>query len=68
VLASLGNPYLLQQVPGFAGAYLIAWSDFEATEHAVAQALAGGAAISGTLPITLSDKYPRGFGIALQKR
>lgn len=65
VLASLGNPYLLQQVPDFTGAYINAWSDVGSTERAVAGALAGGAAVSGTLPISIGDKYARGFGIAL---
>ncbi len=65
VLASLGNPYLLQQVPDFAGTYLNAWSDIGSTERAVAAALAGGAAISGTLPISIGDQYVRGFGIPL---
>ena len=65
VLASLGNPYLLQQVPGFAGAYLNAWSDIGSTERAVAGALAGRAAIGGTLPISIGSQFPRGFGIQL---
>jgi beta-glucosidase-like glycosyl hydrolase/CubicO group peptidase (beta-lactamase class C family) len=63
VLASLGSPYLLAQLPGFGGAYLIAWSDAAATERAVAQALSGGAAITGRLPITLSEAHPVGFGV-----
>ncbi len=65
VLASLGNPYLLQQVPDFAGAYLNAWSDIGSTERAVAGALAGGAAVSGTLPISIGNRFARGFGIPL---
>ena len=65
VLASLGNPYLLQQVPDFTGTYINAWNDVGSTERAVAGALAGGAAISGTLPISIGAEYLRGFGIAL---
>lgn len=65
VLASLGSPYLLHQIPGYAGTYLIAWSDFVATELAVARAIAGHAPIAGLLPITLSPEYPRGFGITV---
>ncbi len=68
ILASLGSPYLLNQVAGFTGGYLIAWSDFLATELAVSRALAGGAPISGRLPITLSEVYPRGFGLNLPRR
>jgi hypothetical protein len=67
-LVSLGSPYLLNQVVGFTGGYLIAWSDFPATELAVSRALAGGAPISGQLPITLSEQYPLGFGLSLPRR
>ncbi|MFQ5702461.1 MAG: glycoside hydrolase family 3 N-terminal domain-containing protein [Gemmatimonadales bacterium] len=66
LLLSLGSPYLLNQIPDFSGPYLIAWSDFPATERASGRAIAGGAPISGHLPITLSDDYPRGFGIGLR--
>ncbi len=68
ILVSLGSPYLLNQIPGYQGAYLLAWSDFAATERAVARALAGGKPITGRLPITLSEVYPRGFGIRLGDR
>ncbi len=68
ILVSLGSPYLLNQIPGYRGAYLLAWSDFVATERAVARALAGGKPITGQLPITLSEEYPRGFGIRLGDR
>ena len=68
VLASLGSPYLLNQVAGFNGAYLLAWSDFPATERAVARALTGSIPVIGRLPITLSEQYPRGFGINLMRQ
>ncbi|NIR01655.1 MAG: serine hydrolase, partial [Gemmatimonadales bacterium] len=68
LLASFGSPYLLSQLPGYPGAYLVAWSDARSTEQAVARALAGGAAIRGTLPITLSPEYPRGYGIVIPER
>ncbi len=65
IVVALGSPYLLNQLPDFSGGYLLAWSDFPATERAAARALAGGAPVSGRLPITLSDKYLRGFGLTL---
>ena len=68
LLLSLGSPYLLNQLPGFAGAYLIAWSDFPATERASGRAISGGAPISGRLPITLSEEHPRGFGLTLKRQ
>ncbi len=68
VVASLGSPYLLNQLPGFSGTYLLAWSDVPATERAVARALAGGAAITGRLPITLGPETPRGFSLEVPAR
>lgn len=64
-LVSFGSPYLLSQMPGFLGAYLLAWNDVPATERAVARTIAAGAPVSGRLPITLSEHFPRGFGITL---
>ncbi len=66
VLASFGSPYLLTQLPGFQGAYLLAWSDAPATERAVARALGSNAPVTGRLPITLSPALPRGAGIEIQ--
>lgn len=63
MLVSFGSPYLLGQLPGFAGGFLLAWGDSPAAEGAVARALTGGAAITGTLPITLDAGHPRGTGI-----
>jgi beta-glucosidase-like glycosyl hydrolase/CubicO group peptidase (beta-lactamase class C family) len=65
VLASFGNPYLLSQVPDYRGSYLLAWSDIRPTELAVARALAGGAEIQGTLPITLSPDHAAGSGMRI---
>jgi beta-N-acetylhexosaminidase len=66
MLVSFGSPYLLQQLPGFSGGYLIAWNDVLATERAVGRALAGGAPITGRLPISLGAGYPRGGGIRVE--
>ncbi len=63
VLLSFGSPYLLHQVPQYRGTYLLAWSDAPATQLAAARALSGGAAITGRLPITLSEELPLGYGI-----
>jgi beta-N-acetylhexosaminidase len=68
MVASLGSPYLLAQMPGYQGGYLLAWSDAPYTERAVARALAGQHRIGGTLPITLSPQYPRGHGIVVEPR
>ncbi len=65
VLVSLGNPYLLSQLPEV-GSYLIGWRSNAIVEQAVARALAGETAITGRLPISLPPRYPRGWG--LQRR
>ena len=68
MLVSFGSPYLLNQLPGFAGGYLIAWGDNLATERAAADALTGRAPITGTLPITLDAAHPRGSGMRIDGR
>ncbi len=68
MLASFGSPYLLAQVPRYTGGYMLAWSGGLANERAVARAIAGGAAISGKLPITLSGEYRRGWGVEVGER
>jgi beta-N-acetylhexosaminidase len=68
MLVSFGSPYLLNQLPGFAGGYLIAWGDNLATERAAADALTGRAPITGTLPITLDAAHPRGSGLQIDGR
>jgi beta-N-acetylhexosaminidase len=65
VLVSLGNPYLIGQLPEV-GSYLIGWRSNPVTEQAVARALAGAAAITGRLPVSIPPDYPRGWG--LQRR
>ncbi len=68
VLVSFGSPYLLNQIPGFGGSYLLAWSDVPATERAVAKALTGAASITGKSPVALSPQFPRGVGILVPDR
>ena len=65
ILVSFGSPYLQNQLPGFGGAYLLAWSDVPATERAVAFALTGRAAITGRSPVALAPDEPRGTGITV---
>jgi beta-N-acetylhexosaminidase len=65
MLVSFGSPYLLSQLPGFSGGFLLAWGDSPAAEGAAARALTGSAPITGTLPITLDAGHPRGTGIRI---
>lgn len=62
---SFGNPYLLQSFPEMK-TYLVAYGDMTALQHAAARALLGEIDIKGKLPITISEKYPRGTGIQLK--
>jgi beta-N-acetylhexosaminidase len=66
VLVSLGNPYLIGGLPEV-GSYLIGWRSNAVTERAAARALAGVAPITGRLPIALPPRYPRGWGLQVQR-
>jgi len=65
VLVSLGNPYLISNLPEV-GSYLIGWRSNSVTEQAVARALAGVTSITGRLPISIPPDYPRGWGLQRQ--
>ena len=62
ILVSLGNPYLISELPEV-GSYLIGWCSNPVTEQAVARALAGVNPITGRLPISIPPSYPRGWGV-----
>jgi beta-N-acetylhexosaminidase len=60
---AFGSPYLIGQVPNSPG-YLVAWSDSDPSEEAVADALMGRTAINGRLPVSLPPYAPRGAGLS----
>jgi hypothetical protein len=62
VVASLGNPYLLTAFPA-APAYLLGWGGTPVSQIAAARALAGMAAITGTLPVSLPPHHEIGEGL-----
>ena len=62
IVVSLGNPYLLQQIPGVA-AYVIGWSGIGVSQRATARALLGSNAISGRLPIRIPPHTSIGAGL-----
>ncbi len=62
ILVSLGNPYLIRELPEV-GSYLIGWRSNAVTEQAVARALAGVTSITGQLPISIPPSYGRGWGV-----
>jgi len=67
ILVSLGNPYLISALPAV-GSYVIGWRANAVTEQAVARALAGEAAITGRLPISIPPEYSRGWGVQRRVR
>ena len=62
IVVSLGNPYLLQQMPSVP-AYLIAWSGIGVSQRAAARALLGTNAITGRLPIRIPPRTSIGAGL-----
>jgi beta-N-acetylhexosaminidase len=62
ILVSLGNPYLISEVPDV-GSYVIGWRSNSVTEQAVARALTGATSITGRLPISIPPDFPRGWGL-----
>ncbi|MEA2724073.1 MAG: beta-N-acetylhexosaminidase [Gemmatimonadales bacterium] len=67
ILVSLGNPYLISDVPEV-GSYVIGWRANGVTEQAVARALAGETPITGRLPISIPPAYSRGWGVQRRVR
>ena len=67
VLASLGSPYVLNTVPD-AAALVTTYDGAPGSQRALARALFGEVAISGKLPVGLSERYPQGHGIHVDAR
>ena len=64
VVVSLGSPYFLRNFPSVSG-YVCAYSSQPSVQRAAAQALGGQTSISGRLPVSINDRYPRGHGLVL---
>ena len=64
---SFGNPYILSAFPDMK-TYLVAYGDMYSLQRAAANAITGGQAITGRLPISLPGLYPRATGIQLSKK
>lgn len=62
IVLAMGNPYLLQQVPGVQS-YLVGWGGLPVSQRAAARALAGRAAITGRLPIPIPPYAAFGTGL-----
>jgi len=62
VLVSMGNPYLLRDLPSVDG-YMIAWGPHETPQMAAVRALFGEQAITGQLPIRIPPDHGVGDGL-----
>jgi beta-N-acetylhexosaminidase len=63
VVAALRNPYDLNQFPDVHG-YLACYENRPMMMEALAKVLAGEAEARGKLPVTISEQYPCGHGLA----
>jgi beta-N-acetylhexosaminidase len=69
VVNVFGNPYALSVMPGLenADAVLFSYEKNEISERLAAQALFGGVAVSGRLPVTANVNFPIGSGIDTER-
>jgi beta-N-acetylhexosaminidase len=69
VLAVFGNPYGLKKQPALtkATSIIIAYEHRIYTEEYVAQLIFGGVEAKGKLPVSISNEFPEGHGIATAK-
>lgn len=67
IVAVLGSPYLLREVPA-AGTALVGWGGQSDHQTALVRALFGETAIEGRLPVTIPGIAARGAGIMKESR
>jgi beta-N-acetylhexosaminidase len=67
IAISFGNPYLLTAMPTVP-AYIAAWSPHPISQRAAARALLGTIDVTGSLPVSLRELYPRGHGLVIRGR
>lgn len=65
VLSVFGSAYAVARVRDLdrASAVIMAYQESPNAQSLTAQAIFGGIAATGQLPVTVSDRYPRGFGL-----
>ncbi|MDO7849463.1 glycoside hydrolase family 3 N-terminal domain-containing protein [Hymenobacter sp. M29] len=65
VLSVFGSAYAVAKVRDLdrAAAVVLAYQESENAQSLAAQAIFGGIGATGRLPVTVSDRYPRGFGL-----
>lgn len=67
VAFTFGSPYLLKAFDGI-GTCLAAYSAFPVSQKAAARALLSEIAITGKLPVSIPELYPRGHGLRVEKK
>lgn len=68
VLVSFGSPYMVNALRVQPDVYIAAYSESEASEKAVAQAMMGQSEIKGLLPVTIPGLHAFGDGIQMPQR
>jgi beta-glucosidase-like glycosyl hydrolase len=67
IFVSLGNPYVITDLPDVAGT-LLAYGTDAHSQRAAAAALLGKIPVSGKLPVTIPGRFNAGFGIELEMK
>lgn len=64
-LVVFGNPYALREWPAIdsINTVLIGYEESAYAQQAAAEALFGSYGVSGSLPVSISDAYPQGYGM-----
>jgi beta-glucosidase-like glycosyl hydrolase/CubicO group peptidase (beta-lactamase class C family) len=65
IISWFGNPYGIDKVKSLqsANGLILAYQENEYTEDLAAQLIFGGIGAQGTLPVTINNRWPLGFGI-----
>lgn len=65
ILTWFGNPYGIDKIPSLrnASGLIVAYQENLFTQDLAAQLIFGGIGAKGTLPITINDQWPSGYGI-----
>ncbi|MBC6606747.1 serine hydrolase [Hymenobacter sp. BT188] len=68
VVSVFGNAYAVAKVRDLAraDAVVLAYQESKNAQDLTAQMIFGGIGAQGKLPVTISDQYPRGFGLSTQ--
>jgi beta-N-acetylhexosaminidase len=65
IITYFGNPYAIRRIKSLQNSdcVIIAYQENEFTESLSAQLIFGGIGAEGSLPVTINEKWPSGFGI-----